>query len=71
MSVLAQVDIPLGDDMVLCYASNDCSGGAVSGGNPVTRVACCDNQIDPVGYSAFNDGEQGCRRCPIGWSCDN
>ena len=69
--MLAQVDIPRPDEMVLCYASDDCSGGAVSGGNLVTRVACCDNQIAPVGYSTLSDGEQGCQKCPIGWTCDS
>ena len=65
MTVLARVDIERPDDMVLCYASNDCSGDAVSGGQLVTRVACCDNQIAPVGYSTLDDGA-GCQRCPIG-----
>jgi len=62
---VAQVPIPRPDDMVMCYASNDCSGGAVNSGQLVTRVACCDNQIDPVGFSTQN-GTEECQRCPIG-----
>jgi len=65
VTVLAQVAIPRPDDMVMCYSTDDCTRDAVNGGQLVTRVACCDNQIAPVGYST-QIGTEGCQRCPIG-----
>ena len=54
------------EEIVLCYASDDCSGDPVSDGDiqVFTRGACCDNQVDPVGYSTYNS--EVCQRCPIG-----
>ena len=68
MLVLAQVlqslNIPGGDDEVLCYSLTD---NCVGTNRFTTRAECCDNRgKEPAqfGFSVRTDTE-GCARCPI------
>ena len=45
-----------------CYANSQCLGSSPT----VTTIgSCCDNSVDPIGFS-YQTASRGCQACPTG-----
>ena len=45
-----------------CYTNAECTGRSLAA---TTVGSCCDNSVDPIGYSYITDSDE-CQACPTG-----